>query len=178
MAFIDCTCSDLLSSNTSDATAAVAHARTLYASCIDEASIERDGVMSVLDIVNNEFGGWPILHGATRNTPTFNLMDLLLQLRKYDNGIIFSVATATNQQNSSAYDIELGQGTLGLQETEYYNNETAITEAYRQFMRDLAAELSNDTSAITNDVRDMFLLEKAIAQVGIELCAFELMLLV
>ena len=67
---------------------------------------------------------------------------------------------------------QLGQGTLGLQETEYYNNETAITEAYRQFMRDLAAELSNDTSAITNDVRDMFLLEKAIAQVIHSLHAF------
>ncbi|CAF4671252.1 unnamed protein product, partial [Rotaria magnacalcarata] len=62
------------------------------------------------------------------------------------------VVTATNQENSSIYDIELGQGTLGLQETEYYNNETDITAAYRQFMTDLAMALTNETSTIANDV--------------------------
>ncbi|UJR20406.1 hypothetical protein I4U23_023537 [Adineta vaga] len=155
---------DLLSANTTDTTAAVAHARALYASCINEAQIEHEGVEAVMDIVNNEFGGWPILHGTLWNDTTFNLTNILLKLRKYDDGIVFSVTTATNQENSSVYDIELAQGTLGLQETEYYNNETAITEAYRQFMRDLAGALSNDTSAITNDARDMFLLEKSIAQ--------------
>ena len=98
---------DLLSSNTTDTTAAVAHARTLYASCINEAQIEHEGVAAVMDIVNNEFGGWPILHGTAWNDTTFNLTQLLLQLRKYDDAIIFSVTTATNQENSSVYDIEV-----------------------------------------------------------------------
>ncbi|CAF1189094.1 unnamed protein product [Rotaria sp. Silwood1] len=158
---------DLLSSKPPNGTVepnAIINARRLYDSCINEAGIETDGVESVLSIVNNELGGWPILQGHTWSPPNFNLSDLLLKLRKYDDGVIFSVNTATNQENSSVYDIELGQGTLGLQETEYYNNETDITLAYRQFMADLATALTNDTSAIITDVIAMYLLEKNISQ--------------
>jgi len=158
---------DLLSSTPSNATIepkAVTNARNLYDSCIDEANIEIDGVEPVFSIINNEFGGWPILLGASWNASTFNLTNLLVKLRQYDDGIMYSVITATNQENSSAYDIELGQGTLGLQETEYYNNETDITKAYREFMRDLALQLTNETSAIETDVLSMFLFEKNISQ--------------
>ncbi|CAF1295890.1 unnamed protein product, partial [Rotaria sordida] len=159
---------DLLSTRPPNGTVepnAIINARNLYDSCMNEAGIETDGVEPILSIVNNELGGWPILQGPTwRTPPNFNLSDLLLKLRKYDDGIIFSVNTATNQQNSSINDIELGQGTLGLQETEYYNNETDITRAYRQFMHDLASELTNDTGAIDTDVIAMYLLEKNISQ--------------
>ena len=37
--------------------------------------------------------------------------------------------------------------------------------AYRQFMKDLATVLANDTSAIEQDVADMYALEKDISQV-------------
>lgn len=59
----------------------------------------------------------------------------------------------------------MGQGTLGLQESEYYMNETDITLAYRQFMTDLATLLTNDTLTINNDVIAMYLFEKQIAEV-------------
>ncbi|CAF3493237.1 unnamed protein product [Rotaria socialis] len=158
---------DLLSSQSSNGTVepkAIINARNLYDSCINESGIEIDGVEPVLSIINKEFGGWPILQGPSWNDSTFNLVDILLKLRKYDDGIIFSVVTATNQENSSIYDIELGQGTLGLQETEYYNNETDITAAYRQFMTDLAMALTNETSTIANDVSAIYSLEKNISQ--------------
>ncbi|CAF3407017.1 unnamed protein product [Rotaria socialis] len=158
---------DLLSSQSSNGTIepkAIINARNLYDSCINESGIEIDGVEPVLSIINKEFGGWPILQGPSWNDSTFNLVDILLKLRKYDDGIIFSVVTATNQENSSIYDIELGQGTLGLQETEYYNNETDITAAYRQFMTDLAMALTNETSTIANDVSAIYSLEKNISQ--------------
>jgi uncharacterized protein YjfI (DUF2170 family) len=122
---------------------AVTNTRNLYNSCIDEATIETDGVEPILSIIKNEFGGWPILQGASWNVSTFNLSDLLIKLRKYGDGIIYSVVTATSQENSSFYDIEvraisslrkqsrvffqLGQGTLGLQEREYYIDGTNIT---------------------------------------------------
>ncbi|CAF2095989.1 unnamed protein product [Rotaria magnacalcarata] len=158
---------DLLSSQSPNGTVepkAIINARNLYDSCINEAGIEVDGVEPVLSIINREFGGWPILQGPSWNDSTFNLVDILLKLRKYDDGIIFSVVTATNQENSSIYDIELGQGTLGLQETEYYNNETDITAAYRQFMTDLAMALTNETSTIANDVSAIYSFEKNISQ--------------
>ena len=61
--------------------------------------------------------------------------------------------------------VQLGQGTLGLQESEYYSNETEITLAYRQFMTDLATAMTNDTLTITNDVLAMYLFEQDIAKV-------------
>lgn len=62
--------------------------------------------------------------------------------------------------------LQLGQGDLGLQETEYYNNDSStITIAYRQFMTDLATALTNDTSAIAVDVQAIYELEKNISQV-------------
>jgi len=60
---------------------------------------------------------------------------------------------------------QLGQGSLGLLETDYYNNETDITAAYRQFMTDLASALTNETSTIGTDVLLIYLLEKNISQV-------------
>jgi len=74
---------------------------------MDEAGIEDDGVAPVLSIINNEFGGWPILQGSSWDPSKFNLFNLLIKLRRYDNGFLFSVVTATNQQNSSVYDIEV-----------------------------------------------------------------------
>jgi membrane metallo-endopeptidase-like protein 1 len=158
---------DLLSTPSSNETIdpqAVVNARNLYSSCTNETTIEMDDVTAVISIVNNELGGWPILQGAAWNSSVFNLTDLLLKLRQYDNEIIFSVVTGTDQQNSSAYDIELGQGSLGLEDTEYYNNETAIEAAYRQFMIDLATLLTNNTSAIQADVQDIYAFEKNISQ--------------
>jgi neprilysin len=104
------TCTDLLSAMPTSRTVepnAVINARRLYQSCLNESNIEIDGVEPILDIINNEFGGWPILEGTMWNDATYNLTNLLLQLRKYDNGMIYSVGTATNQENSSIYDIEV-----------------------------------------------------------------------
>ncbi|CAF4938123.1 unnamed protein product, partial [Rotaria sp. Silwood1] len=158
---------DLLSSTPGNGAVepkAVINARNLYKSCINETNIEIDGVELVLSIINTELGGWPILQGASWNVSTFNLSNLLLKLRKYDNGIVFSVATATDQKNVSVYDIGLGQGSLGLQEREYYNIETDVTAAYRQFMNDFASQLTNETSSIAADVLAIYLFEKNISQ--------------
>ncbi|CAF5042283.1 unnamed protein product, partial [Rotaria sp. Silwood1] len=158
---------DLLSSTLGNGAVepkAVINARNLYKSCINDTNIEIDGVELVLPIINTELGGWPILQGASWNVSTFNLSNLLLKLRKYDNGIVFSVATATDQKNASVYDIDLGQGSLGLQEREYYNIETNVTAPYRQFMNDLASQLTNETSSIPADVLAIYLFEKSISQ--------------
>ena len=61
----------------------------------------------------------------------------------------------------------MGQGDLGLGQKQYYTSETPVTNAYRQFMTDLAKRLTNDTSAIDQDVIDIFEFEKLIATVNI-----------
>ena len=99
---------DLLSNPPDDTTVvpkAVDNAIVLYDSCIDEIGIESEGVDSVLSILENEFGGWPILMGSNWNPSNFNLTNLLIKLRQYDDGILYTVITFTNQENSSMYNI-------------------------------------------------------------------------
>lgn len=71
----------------------------------------------------------------------------------------------------------MGQGTLGFPQRQYYENETAITAAYRQFIRDLAKQLSNDTSMIDQDVAEIYAFEKDIAQVRISSILYLLIIL-
>jgi hypothetical protein len=86
---------------------AIINARRLYQSCMDESTIENDGVVSIMHIIESEFGGWPILSGSKWSETNFDLAKLFLTLRKYNNNPIYRVGTAINERNSSVYDIEV-----------------------------------------------------------------------
>jgi hypothetical protein len=86
---------------------AVVNSRRLYRSCVDETGIESDGVEPILSVLENEFGGWPILQGSSWNSSMFDLMTLLLNLRKYSNNLIYQVGTSIDEKNSTTYDIEV-----------------------------------------------------------------------
>ena len=64
---------------------------------------------------------------------------------------------------------QIGQGNIGLEDRNYYVNETNVTKAYRQFIQDLSLALTNDTSMIDNDVTDIFEFEQEIAKVNLAL---------
>jgi hypothetical protein len=74
---------------------------------VDETGIESDGVEPILSVLENEFGGWPILQGSSWNSSMFDLMTLLLNLRKYSNNLIYQVGTSIDEKNSTTYDIEV-----------------------------------------------------------------------
>ncbi|CAF4786055.1 unnamed protein product, partial [Rotaria magnacalcarata] len=59
----------------------------------------------------------------------------------------------------------MGQASLGLLQRQYYENETNITIAYRQFISNLARTLTNDTSMIDQDVKEIFDFDKNISKV-------------
>ncbi|CAF1185487.1 unnamed protein product [Rotaria sordida] len=151
---------------TNDATEpkAISNARVLYHSCINEENIEKEGIDSILLLINQEFGGWPILQGSSWNASTFNLFNLLLKLRQYSNDIIFSVDTSIDEKNSTEYEIVIGRSVLGLDKQQYYFNETKMTNAYQRFITDVAIALSNNTSMIEQDVKYIFEFEKEIAK--------------
>ncbi|CAF1258051.1 unnamed protein product [Adineta steineri] len=155
----------LTSSSTNDTNElkAIINASNFYHSCINEQHIEDEDINRILSLINNEFGGWPITQSSWDNS-TFDLLNLLLKLRKYQNNIIFDIGTSINDKNSTEYALGIGQGGLGLGEREYYMNESKITVAYRRCMFDLASILSNDTSTIEQDVNDMYEFEKELAK--------------
>ena len=101
---------DLLSKTSSNPTSelnAVVNARTLYRSCINETAIDAEGVDLILSLIDTEFNGWPILQGSSWSDQSFNFMNLLIKLRQYNQNLIFRVLTATDDKNSTAYDIEV-----------------------------------------------------------------------
>ena len=62
---------------------------------------------------------------------------------------------------------EIGQSSLGLEDRSYYDRESSVTVAYREFMKGIALALANSTSIIDDDVKEIFEFEKHIAKVAI-----------
>jgi hypothetical protein len=86
---------------------AITNIRRLYASCINETSIELKSVDEILSFINTELGGWPILQGSTWNHSTFNLSSLLIKLHEYNKAIIYNINTKIDLINSSSYSIQV-----------------------------------------------------------------------
>ena len=96
--------------NTTSELKAIVNIRRLYNSCIDENAIETNGINVILSLINEEFGGWPILQGSTWNNSTFNLSRLLLKLclySDYSSSVIFKAGTQIDATNSSLQNIRV-----------------------------------------------------------------------
>lgn len=85
----------------------IINARRLYDSCINESAINTEGVEKLLSVIDNEFGGWPILQGSLWDSSSFNLTNLLVRLREYSHNIIYSCGTSIDDRNSSVYYIRV-----------------------------------------------------------------------
>lgn len=157
---------DLLASTSNESIElqSVANARHLYSSCTNETNIDAEGVERILSLIDTEFGGWPILQGESWNESTFNFSNLIFRLRQYNYNILYRVGTDVDEKNSSITDIVIGQGSLGLPQRRYFENETDVTIAYRNLIRNLAKELSTSTTTIETDINEMFQFEKDISQ--------------
>jgi hypothetical protein len=88
---------------------AITNARRLYASCMDEESIETEGVNTLLSLISREFGGWPILQGSAWNESTFNLSQLWFKLSQYNNFVFYHIETKIDKRNISAYRIRVSR---------------------------------------------------------------------
>ncbi|CAF3300718.1 unnamed protein product [Rotaria socialis] len=143
-------------------TQAVINARRLYASCVNEAALATDGERALLDVVNNELGGWPILQGSSWNEGAFNLTYLMSKLREYNQNVIFGFGTSTDDKNSSINYIRLYQSDLALEQRSNYMN-TNFSNAYTRLIRDIAKAFTNDTTMIDSDAKDIFDFEKNIS---------------
>jgi hypothetical protein len=85
----------------------IINARRLYNSCINESAIESEGVDEIISLINEEFGGWPILQGSSWNVSSFNFSHLLFKLREYNHNIIYYFGTSIDDRNSSTYYIRV-----------------------------------------------------------------------
>jgi len=144
----------------------IINARRFYDSCVNETGIEVDGIEEILSLINNQFGGWPILQGSSWDNSSYNFSNLLIKLREYSHNIIYNCGTSIDDRNSSVYYIRVSQSDLGLEQKSNYIGETKLNQVYRDFIRNLALLLTNDTTEIAKDIEDIYNFEKNISIVN------------
>jgi len=94
----------------------------LYSSCVDETQIDNEGIKPILSIIQNEFGGWPILEGASWNPSTFNISNVLLKLRQYNYVVIYNINTDIDEKNSSLTDVIVKKNKNDLEQIRLYDD--------------------------------------------------------
>ena len=80
-------------------TRATSNAKKLFVSCLDEDTIERKGFDKLIDVINKELGGWPILNGISNYSNGYSLVNKLVSLRKYHTSQLFEVFISLNPKN-------------------------------------------------------------------------------
>lgn len=74
---------------------------------MNEEAIEIDDVHSLLVLIDEEFGGWPVLQGLNWNDDTFNFSQLWFKLGQYNHFIFYHVETKIDKKNTSMYRIRV-----------------------------------------------------------------------
>lgn len=75
-------------------------AKTFYASCLNETSIEMNAIRQLTNMLK-EFGGWPVLEGD--NWHEIHWVEIIKMFRQtgIDVSTIFSLVVATDERNST-----------------------------------------------------------------------------
>lgn len=109
-------------------------AKNLFKSCMNYELIEKRGIEPLLELIE-ELGGWPLLDNKW-NENNFDWLELVANLRKYNNDILIMQYVGPDIQNSNKNVIQFDQTSLGLPNREYFLNELneKYLNSYRNFM--------------------------------------------
>lgn len=109
-------------------------AKYLFQSCMNYEVIEKRGIQPLLDLLKS-LGGWPLLD-PNWNENNFDWLELVANLRKYNNDILIVEYVSADIQNSITNIIQFDQTSLGLPTRDYFLkpvNEKYLN-SYRNFM--------------------------------------------
>lgn len=116
----DFTTPDLLSTLSQSKTIeskAIDNAHRLYTSCMNEETIETDDVHGLLTLIDEQFGGWPVLQGLRWNDSMFNFSQLWFKLGQYNNFVFYHIETKIDKKNTSMYRIRVSSyRSIGMEE--------------------------------------------------------------
>lgn len=148
--------------DTSDATL---KAKNLFKSCMQETIIEKRGVGPLVKILNH-FGGWPIIQPQWSDED-FDLMNLLAELRLFNNDALFTQWIGPDMKNSNEYIIHIDQTSLILPELEYYLQDSNIIyiKAYRVFILSIVSFFTPIDNQMEKDVDDIINFERELSKI-------------
>jgi neprilysin len=109
-------------------------AKNLFQSCMNYNVIEKRGIEPLKELLKS-LGGWPLLD-RNWNEKDFDWLELVANLRKYNNDILIVEYVSADIQNSNQNIIQFDQTSLGLPTRDYFLkpvNEKYLN-SYRNFM--------------------------------------------
>lgn len=148
---------------------ATTKAKILYASCIDEEEIEKRAEKPLIKLLDEEFGGWPLLKNSSDKINETNLdwITLMGKLRQFNNEIIIGHNVGPHEYNASTYAIKLYPGTLGLSSADYYQNSSSRQyKSYVQLITRITQLLNAPNETIEKDINSLLEFEVKLANIS------------
>jgi len=130
--------------------------KTLFRSCMNTDEIERRGEEPLLRLLDR-FGGWPVLMGTNWNSSTFDWINLIGELRLFNNDILVSLWVGPDGKNSDQYIIQFDQSDLVLPSAEYYHQgiNHPIMKAYKEILVNVGELLGADRATAEHDMQQV-----------------------
>ncbi|KAK7475945.1 hypothetical protein BaRGS_00032834, partial [Batillaria attramentaria] len=143
-------------------------AKFLYAACVNETLIDLQGLEPIKALLN-EMGGWPVVIGSSWDPDSVDVMDLIVNLRHYNNKVLIDQWVSADDKNSEVNIIQLDQPDLGMPSPDYYlkSEDASFLTAYEKFAYQVALMLGANETIAKTDVHDLVELEVKLANITI-----------
>ena len=134
--------------------------KMLYRSCMNTEIIEDRGEKPLLELLD-ELGGWPVLMGDSWSGDDFDWVELVSQLRLYNNDILVSLWVGPDGKDSDQYIVQFDQSDLVLPSSEYYHQgiDHPIMKAYQNILTNIAILLGAKKEKAESDMHDVIAFE-------------------
>ncbi|KAK7093251.1 neprilysin-1-like [Littorina saxatilis] len=143
-------------------------AKYLYASCLNETAIDEQGLAPIEELLA-ELGGWPVVLGAGWKGEKVDVMDLMVQLRHYNNKILIEQWVSADDKNSGVNIIQLDQPDLGMPSPDYYlkSEDAQFLRVYEEYATEVAKVFGASESRAEREIRDLVELEIKLANITV-----------
>ncbi|GAB1605929.1 neprilysin-1-like [Argonauta hians] len=145
---------------------AIRKAKILYKSCMNETLIEERSLQEFEKVLVGELGDWPV-RNKNWNRNNYNLVNLLVTIRKYSARPLVEISVRSNNKNSTSYVLTIDQPDFGMPGQKYYlkgRNDTKL-KAYEKLAVEMAVHLGAERKRAVKDIKDIVDLEIKLAHI-------------
>lgn len=151
---------------------AVEKAITYYHICMDEDTVEKQGVDPVIKFIR-DLHSWPLTsaHGLTWTEASWDFLQALTANHINGFSALFRMSVSVDDKNSSRYIIAFEQSGLSLASREEYfsnhSNYKKIQNGFMEFGGKIGELLGGDNSTVWAGMTDIYNLETQLAQIHV-----------
>lgn len=134
--------------------------KILYASCMDEEAIKKQGEASLKHFLKNTFNGWPMAESQW-NASKFDLVDTMAKIAVYipyeNSGPLMGVFVGIDDRNSSKYVLKMDKTNFGLNARFFSGDrDSKVLKAYETYITGVALLLGGENvTKVQKEVKEM-----------------------